>query len=334
MHTRTRRRSPLRILGLRVALPLVVGATVIGLVCMGVTVVSLVLPALAAQAVPVSTSLDTCSGRTMQMAAHTDDDLLFMNPDVQRDIEAGLCVRSVYLTTGDAARVDDYWRMREDGIRAAYATMAGVPDEWTTSSLVVDGQPLTMVSLDAAPGISLVFMHLPDGNRRGTGNRIHDHQSLRRLWLGEIDRIDAVDGTATYDLTGLSATLTTLVDDFDPGTVRTQDWTIGFAEGDNADHVAVAFLVHAAMLATDAEHTVLAYAGYPSWTSGANVSGRDLGLKADAIIAYAHYDPKLCANPRCLESLVTSIRTARQYVVTTEVLGGGTGEPLVRPVAP
>lgn len=331
MPPRTRRRSPVRILGVRVVLPLVIGATVIGLVCMGVTAVSLTLPALAAQAVPVRTTLATCADRSMQMVAHTDDDLLFMNPDIQRDIEAGLCVRTVYLTTGDAARVDDYWRMREDGIRAAYATMAGVDNAWTTSSLVIDGQPLTTVSLDDAPGISLVFMHLPDGNRRGTGNRIHDRQSLRRLWLGEIDRIDAVDGTATYDVDSLSATLTAVVDDFAPGTVRTQDWTLDFADGDNADHTAVAYFVHDAVVAAESEHTVLGYAGYPSWTSDANVSGRDLGLKADAIIAYAHYDPKLCAHPRCLESLVTAIRAARQYVIVTHVLGGGSGQVLGRP---
>lgn len=327
MHARARVRSGARKVGLRVVAPVVASVTVLGLVCMGVTAVSFLLPALGAAAVTVSTTPASCTERAIQVIAHPDDDLLFMNPDIQSDIEDGRCVRTVYLTTGDAAREDAYWRQREDGIRAAYATMAGVDNEWTPSTMLVDGHTLATATLDAAPGISLVFMHLPDGNRRGTGNRIHDHQSLRRLWLGEIPRIDAVDGTASYDLASLRTTVTTLVDDFGPATVRAQDWTLEFRHGDNADHTAAALLVRAALEDAQVQHTVLAYAGYPSWTSGANVSGRDLGLKADAIIAYAHYDPKMCASPRCLESLVTAIRTARQYVVDTAELGGGAPAP-------
>lgn len=323
MHARARRRSTARTVGVRLVAPLVAATTVLGLVCMGVTAVSLVLPALSASAIPVHTTMATCTARAMQLIAHPDDDLLFMNPDIQRDIEDGRCVRTVYLTTGDAAREEAYWRLREDGIRAAYATMAGAEDAWTASTTVVGDVALATETLDAAPGISLVFLRLPDGNRQGTGNLIHDHQSLRRLWLGEIPEIDAVDGTASYDLESLRTTVTSLVDDFAPQTVRTQDWTLEFRTGDNADHTAAGLLVQSAVQASDVERTVLAYAGYPSWTSGANVSGRDLGLKADAIIAYAQHDPKLCTSPRCLESLVTAIRTARQYVVETLVLGGG-----------
>lgn len=327
MHARARARSRVRRVGLRVVAPIVASVVVLGLVSMGITAVAFVLPALGAEAVTVSTTPASCTERAMQVIAHPDDDLLFMNPDVQSDIEGGRCVRTVYLTTGDAAREDSYWRLREDGIRAAYATMAGVDDEWTQSTTVVDGHALATATLDAAPGISLVFMHLPDGNRRGTGNRIHDHQSLRRLWLGEIPRIDAVDGTASYDLDSLRSTVTALVDDFDPGTVRAQDWTLQFRHGDNADHTAAALVVRSALEGARSQHTVLAYAGYPSWTSRANVSGRDLGLKADAIIAYAHYDPKMCASPQCVESLVTAIRTARQYVVDTVELGGDAPTP-------
>lgn len=311
----------LRAVGLRVVVPAIAAVTAVGLVCMGVTAVSLLLPALSASAETVSTTPDSCTERSLQFTAHPDDDLLFMNPDVQRDIEAGRCVRTVYLTTGDAAREESYWRLREDGIRAAYATMAGVDDTWTESVTTVDGHPLTTETLDAAPGVSVVFMHLPDGNRRGTGNAIHRHQSLRRLWLGEIPRIDAVDGSTSYDADELRATLRTLIDDYGPVTVRAQDWTIPFHTGDNADHTAAALFVRDAAHAADTTGELIGYAGYPSWTEGANVGGRDLGLKADAIIAYSNHDPKFCASPRCLQSLVTAIRTARQYVVATEVFG-------------
>ncbi|NLE72039.1 MAG: PIG-L family deacetylase [Actinomycetales bacterium] len=303
----------------RVLAPVLVALLVLGAVPVGATALTLLLPAMRATAVPVATTPATCAARSLQVVAHPDDDLLFMNPDIVRDIEAGACVRTIYLTTGDAARDETYWRAREDGIRAAYATMAGVDDEWRDGAVVAEGRTIATTTLTAAPGISLVFLHLPDGNRRGTGNAVHGHESLRRLWLGEIETITAVDGSATYDLPSLRRTLTALVDDFRPTVVRAQDWTIGFREGDNADHTAAAFLARSAVAHADAGPEVLAYAGYPSWTQPANVNGRWLGLKAKAILAYASHDPKLCTQLRCVESLVTAIRAGRQYVVVHEL---------------
>jgi LmbE family N-acetylglucosaminyl deacetylase len=321
MSKQTRRRSRTSAVGIKVLLPaclVVILAMVVG---MGITAADLLLPAMSAQAATTTTTPGTCTGRAMQIVAHPDDDLLFMNPDIVGDVEDGLCVRTVYVTTGDAARDESYWRLREDGVRAAYATMSGAEDEWTASTTEIDGYSLVTQTLDAAPGISLVFMHLPDGNRRGTGNRIHDHESLMRLWQGDIDSIHAVDGSASYDLESLVGTLAGLIADFRPETIRVQDWTIPFHSGDNADHTAAALLAHEAAQGYLAEHTLLASAGYPSWTQGANVTGRDLGLKADAIIAYGAYDPKLCTDARCVDGLVAAIRATRQYVVATEVLG-------------
>ncbi|WP_222594325.1 PIG-L family deacetylase [Actinotalea fermentans] len=303
-----------------VVIPLAVTLLVVVGVCVGVTAFTLVLPAMRADAVPVTTSPATCTTHALQMVAHPDDDLLFMNPDIINEVERGACVRTVFLTTGDANRDASYWRLREDGIRAAYATMAGAEDEWTLGTLEIEGRDLQLATLDDAPGISLVFMHLPDGNRRGTGNAIHGRQSLLRLWTGEIETIDAVDGSASYTSGDLRRTLTALIDDFHTDTLRAQDWTLDFRTGDNADHTAAARYVRAAAAQATSAHRLLAYAGYPSWTQPANVNGRELGLKADAIMAYAEHDPKLCAHLQCVESLVTAIRNGRQYVVVAEAL--------------
>lgn len=309
-----RRRVRLAVVSVAVTVVVALG------VCTGVTAFTLILPAMRAEAVPVSTVPSTCTSQELQMVAHPDDDLLFMNPDIIREVESGSCVRTVFLTTGDANRDASYWRLREDGIRAAYATMAGADDEWTLGTLDVAGRELQLATLDEAPGISLVFMHLPDGNRRGTGNAIHDHQSLMRLWLGEIETIDAVDGSETYTSADLRGTLTAIIEDFGADTLRAQDWTIDFRTGDNADHTAAALYVRAAAAHAAGTHELLGYAGYPSWTQPANVNGRELGLKADAIMAYAEHDPKMCAHLQCVESLVTAIRNGRQYVVVAEAL--------------
>lgn len=302
-------------------------------VCTGVTAFTLILPAMRAEAVPVSTTPDTCTSHQLQMVAHPDDDLLFMNPDIIREVERGACVRTVYLTTGDANRDSSYWLLREEGIRAAYATMAGADDAWTMGTLTVEDRELQLATLEDAPGISLVFMHLPDGNRRGTGNAIHDHQSLMRLWLGEIESIDAVDGAQSYTSAELRRTLTGIIDDFHTDTLRAQDWTIDFRTGDNADHTAAAQYVRAAAAHATHAHQLMGYAGYPSWTQPANVNGRELGLKADAIMAYAEHDPKMCAHLQCVESLVTAIRNGRQYVVVAEALDLVADKVLGRPVS-
>lgn len=55
-----------------------------------------------------------------QTVAHQDDDLLFMTPDVLHDLHDGKCVRTVYLTAGDAGGDKYYWLSRELGSEAAF----------------------------------------------------------------------------------------------------------------------------------------------------------------------------------------------------------------------
>lgn len=80
--------------------------------------------------------------------ALTVDDLLFLSPDLLHDIQAGRCVRTVYLTAGDAGRGERYWLGREDGVRAAYAQMAGVADRWTVSDAGQAEHPILLATLD------------------------------------------------------------------------------------------------------------------------------------------------------------------------------------------
>lgn len=76
-------------------------------------------------------TLAQCHGiKDLAFVAHLDDDLLFMNPDIASNIEAGGCVRVVYLTASDAGEGEGYMLGRERGVRAAYAYMAHQPDVW------------------------------------------------------------------------------------------------------------------------------------------------------------------------------------------------------------
>lgn len=289
-------------------------------VCLGAAVLLTGLPSTRAYAA-------SCSDGAMQIVAHQDDDLLFQSPDLLHDIQAGRCVRTVFVTAGDAAQGEAYWMGRERGSQAAYARMVGVANSWTISDAAMSGHSIRIATLTGAPSVSLVFMRLPDGNRRGTGMIVHDHQSLMRLWEGAIGSISAVDGSATYTGTSLRAALTALMTDFQPTTVRTQDWTAAFGNGDNADHVAAARYVRAAAEDYTSAHTLLAYGGYPTWTRLPNVSGADLTTKRAAFHAYVAHDPNLCMKPWCPEGLVYTVRMARQYLLASESTGNAARGP-------
>ncbi|WP_337973856.1 PIG-L family deacetylase [Cellulomonas sp. NTE-D12] len=268
----------------------------------------------------------SCHDGAMQIVAHEDDDLLFLSPDLLHDIQSGRCVRTVVVTAGDAAQGTAYWKSRERGSQAAYAQMAGVRDAWTTTDAGVQGHPIPLLTLTADPRISIAFLRLPDGNRRGTGMRVHDHESLMRLWQGAIPTITAVDGSSTYTADTLTSTLAALVNAFAPTTVRTQDWTIPFQTGDNADHTATALFVRSADHAVTSAHVLLSYGGYPIWTRPTVVHGADLRDKTAAFVAYAHHDPLMCLEPWCADSVVAALRLSRQYVVASQTtVGPGAG---------
>ncbi|MDT9693725.1 PIG-L family deacetylase [Streptomyces sp. P9(2023)] len=78
--------------------------------------------------------------RVMQIVAHPDDDLFFMNPDVIHTLSNGVPVISVYVTDGGSfgenlipgrpkppADVPAYVSSRQQGLRQAYARMLGAP---------------------------------------------------------------------------------------------------------------------------------------------------------------------------------------------------------------
>src|SRR3954470_1650649 len=79
------------------------------------------------------------AGDSMYIVAHEDDSIFFQNPDLQRDISSGRCVQTIYLTAGDAGSGFSYWGAREDGVKAAYAQMAGLANNWTQSDAGISG---------------------------------------------------------------------------------------------------------------------------------------------------------------------------------------------------
>ena len=239
-----------------------------------------------------------CAGGAIQIIAHQDDDLLFQSPDLLRDVDAGRCVRSVFVTAGDSGYGNDYWQSREEGAEAAWADMAGVDDDWSTSTISLGGKSVRLRTLNDSPNVSLVFMRLPDGFPLGTGSAARGYQSLYRLLTGAISSISAVDGSASYTASSLRSALLDVVQDKDSTWIRTQDYVSYYgADQDHYDHHSVAYLARDTMNAYENDFILSSYLGYGDFVNNGawpqNIFGSDLDRKESAFDAYAGYDDEV-----------------------------------------
>lgn len=232
---------------------------------------------------------DPDPGPALVIVAHPDDDLLFMSPDLVHDLRAGRRVTTVFLTAGDAGGPTNYVLARERGIQAAYAVMAGLPDDWQTSQILIEGHRILTRTLVAAPHVSVDFLRLPDGGPgHGDGYPSHGYQSLPRLLDARMPSITTVDDSATYTLDSLVASLARIMSDIQPAVLRTQDLLAD--SDDHPDHIATAKLACAAHHACPGTRTLLSYADYRAAQLPANVGLADAVATQLAINAYGHYD--------------------------------------------
>jgi hypothetical protein len=245
----------------------------------------------------------TCSGKTIfSIVAHEDDDLLFMNPDHLTDIQNGDCMRTIYLTAGDAGLGSQYWLGREQGAEAAYDTMAGLGHPvWIERSVSInDHEYVRMDSPRGNPNITLIFVRLPDGNLRGNGFWTTHYESLYRLETGAITTMTTVDGQSTYTKQDLTDMLTSLMLYYQPDQIDAQTpINQSTVQPDHSDHLASGAYAQAAYKQYAQgdplrDIPVTFYTGYPIEQKPANVAGQILAEKTAAFFAYAMYDSHVC----------------------------------------
>jgi LmbE family N-acetylglucosaminyl deacetylase len=249
-----------------------------------------------------------CSpGRTLNIVAHQDDDLLFLSPDLLHAIQSDRTVRTVFLTAGDAG--SDLWQTREVGVQAAYAQMCGVANAWTQTDAGIAEHAIPVFTLADHPSVSVAFLRLPDGNFNGAGFASTTHQSLQQLWIGSISTIETIDGSSRYSKATLISVLTRLMFSFQPDHIHTQDYIGTYGDGDHSDHHSVAYFVQAARQMYITSHSFIGYEGYAASSRLANITGVDLIAKQNAFQAYAHYDKVVGAVPEFFpKSLRRSVR--------------------------
>ncbi|MCZ0995654.1 PIG-L family deacetylase [Streptomyces noursei] len=262
--------------------------------------------------------------RVMQILAHPDDDLYFMNPEVQQTIGANDQLVSVYLNCGETGGLNKvpgqprpkpnlamYAGARRQGLRQAYALMAtGDPHAgWGVQALALpDGTLIEVNTLAGHTGVQLVFLGVHQHFAAGRGRK----RGLPDLWA------DPTMVTSTLVSTGspvraaqkitrsrLIDVLVQLLDRYRPTLVRTLDPDPDMQVHDGAhrrhhdqagysdhpDHTAAALFTYAALARYKGPgdgrlHAVMAYRGYYNERWPDNLPAQLVRDKAEALNAY------------------------------------------------
>ncbi len=259
---------------------------------------------------------------SVDFIAHEDDDLLFMSPDLLHDIQAGNCVRTIYFTAGDDGRDNVYWLSRQKGAETAYDSMLGKAGEsWNEQIIKLPGGQLATIANPSGNNkITLVFLHIPDGNLRGNGFNSTSHQSLEKLYTGKIQTIETVDKTSSYTSAQLVQTLISFMQTFQPNLIRSQSSNAGTANHDHSDHINVARFTTLAYKAYIKQHpktlpSITYYRGYPIRGLPANITNKDdISAKTKAFTAYGAFDGASCRKIMfCYTQAIYGLYLRREY---------------------
>ncbi len=250
---------------------------------------------------PVLPAAERCDGDTvMGVWAHPDDDIIFANPTISDAIAAGGCVRTVFVTAGDAGKGMGYVEARELGILRAYNHMRDEDGLWDATDLSLNsGMTVRRLTPRGDARVSVLFLRLPDGNITGAGFPATGHATLARVWDGALPAVAPVSGGAGVSRDQLLASVRELASGFAPARILTHiPRGSAFAPGDHPDHSIVGAVVRDALTADPAVGPGIRYfVGYPSKDLPRNLDGGVLDAKVDTYRVYAQQDEVIrCAD--------------------------------------
>ncbi len=261
--------------------------------------------------------LQNCKSKIADVVvAHADDDILFMNPDINNGLRNGWCIRAIYITAGDNGRDNRYWEMREQGIKTAYAQMLNSPDNWNTHNEIINGKEVTNSTLQDNQSVSLVFLRLPDGGVHGNGFEQTGNTSIHGLSLDEKLSVTTVDGKSSYTYSEIMKTLSTILYKDQPSTILTTLYSGQLSVGDHSDHAAAGQLAISSAHLAASKAEVTPYVGYPSSNLPQNLDHEQAQLKKSIFTRYAKNDEAICGHENicAIESTYNSY-FSRQYKI-------------------
>ncbi len=231
----------------------------------------------------------------MQVVAHQDDDLLFMNPDIAESIRANVPSVTVFVTagqiTGDGGSDEERARNRQRGIQDSYARMAGVPDddpdaqeEWTGQAWPVAGRQVERYILNDRPTVHLVFMNLHDGALGSVRDSGHTDHTV-------IPQNGVVSQSFPYVRADVVAVLSGLMRQYRPSLLRAQDpLPDSRYSPDHSDHIAAARFAGDAATAAGLPLVQVNYRDYNIGDAPVNLAGPARTHKRDILANYLRYD--------------------------------------------
>ncbi|PWK81739.1 GlcNAc-PI de-N-acetylase [Lentzea atacamensis] len=246
----------------------------------------------------------------ISLVAHPDDDLLFLNPDIASDIQAGYNTWVVYLTAGNLTAGSagmPYADQRIQGERAAYARAAKVANTWEYELIILpSGRQLATNYLAAAPQVRLVFTFINAANGSDNGD-------LWRMWHDQAFQAFPIEGRPSYTKDSFVAMLKELYTYVNPDFLRVGDvW--GPQLSDHIDHgVAASFAATANLGASGTcARRMDSYFGYAAVSMPANVTGYWHDEKLDIWNAYKALDPTFATAPTAWDDMAD--RQHRRWV--------------------
>jgi LmbE family N-acetylglucosaminyl deacetylase len=178
-------------------------------------------------------------GSTLYVVGHPDDELLFINPDLEADIQAGRRVRILYVTSGD---LTDYYLAREAEVMAAGSAMAGVSNNWSCTSATYAGKAVQSCTLVGHPSLTSSFMRIGDGQ-------------VWNLFTG--GTATTADNSSIYDQAQTLAVMTAIQAEFQP----TRVGTLAYG-GEHPDHIAAALYAFDVARSDGVARQLVMYRGY------------------------------------------------------------------------
>ncbi|MDX3226505.1 PIG-L family deacetylase [Streptomyces sp. ME19-01-6] len=272
----------------------------------------------------------------LQILAHPDDDLYFMNPDAEHMLTAGVPVVCVYVTAGEAAGVNReagtprpgadkaaYSAARHQGLRQAYAQMLGLDKftRWRRSAMELPGGVTaeTNVLGNGGRSVRLIFLNIA---MLSAGNvRIPQLWDLPGILMRTLIAADSpVRTPSTYRHQTLVDVLAGIMDRYRPTVIHTLDPDPDFQVhdathprdndqpgcSDHRDHTPVALFTWKAIAQWADEvarrekraprFTTTAFRGYYNQRWPHNLPPAVLAQKARAVAAYGGSPLWNCGN--------------------------------------
>ncbi|GAA4977467.1 PIG-L family deacetylase [Yinghuangia aomiensis] len=289
----------------------------------------------------------------LQVIAHPDDDLYFMNPGMVHAFAAGYPLATVVTTSaeGDGRNIDTadksrtkapvdnegYSRARQNGLRRSYSRMVLGRDDgaWLSENLeIVPGFLIQADTLEERPQVRLFFLNLrkcPEyegySGPRYNLTRLFagDSPTQRTLRVAgstlpeyqEITRAQVVDAMAALIRLVRPTILRTLDPDPEHDNRKTE-----YTVSDHVDHTAVAnFCLEAIRKTADGQDPVVPvvehYRAYANRYWPRNIDNQELALKGRFLSTYSGEDGQPCPANDCGDYQLGPDPLRSTYVVST-----------------